>query len=372
MRPFLIVAGDFVSTGGMDMANLALARHLAKRGYPLHLVAHRVDAELAAAPNVRFHRVPKPGGSYFAGEPLLDRAGRRQASLVAAEGGCVIVNGGNCRWPGAVKWVHYVHDGHEPSAAGWRRWLRLGIHLAYTRQERAALRGARLVIANSDRTRRDVERTGVAGQRVRRVYYGSDGLRFRPTSAVERDTARRELGWPRARAIAVFVGALGDRHKGFDTLFAAWHGIDADLVVVGDGAERREWEERSRAERRPIRFLGRRDDVPRILAACDALVSPARYEAYGLGVHEAICAGLPAIAPRDSGVAERYPDGLRDLLLSDPEDAAELTAKLALWHANRETFAARARPFAGQMLARGWDDMGREIVELVEAAHGES
>jgi hypothetical protein len=32
MKRAVIVSGDLVRTGGMDMANLALARHLANRG----------------------------------------------------------------------------------------------------------------------------------------------------------------------------------------------------------------------------------------------------------------------------------------------------------------------------------------------------
>ena len=39
---WLIVAGDLTPLGGMDAANLALARYLASRD-EIHLVTHRVD-----------------------------------------------------------------------------------------------------------------------------------------------------------------------------------------------------------------------------------------------------------------------------------------------------------------------------------------
>ena len=51
LNPFLIVAAEFVRTGGMDMANLALATYLADTGRELHLAAHRVDEALAARPD---------------------------------------------------------------------------------------------------------------------------------------------------------------------------------------------------------------------------------------------------------------------------------------------------------------------------------
>ena len=48
-----------------------------------------------------------------------------------------------------------------------------------------------------------------------------------------------------------------------------------------------------------VRFLGFRRDMPAVFAACDLLIHPARYEAYGLAVHEALCRGLPALVTRD-------------------------------------------------------------------------
>ncbi len=76
MKPYLLVAGDFVKTGGMDAANHALASYLADTGNRVHLVATRVAQDLAVRSNVTFHRVPKPADSYILAEPLLDRAGR--------------------------------------------------------------------------------------------------------------------------------------------------------------------------------------------------------------------------------------------------------------------------------------------------------
>src|SRR5438093_13656312 len=104
MTPFLLVSADFVKTGGMDYPNLALARHLADRGHTVHIAAHRVDPDLASHPNVRVSLVKKPAGSYVLGSFFLDRRGRKLAGESAAEGGRVVVNGGNCHW-GDVNWV---------------------------------------------------------------------------------------------------------------------------------------------------------------------------------------------------------------------------------------------------------------------------
>src|SRR5712671_5843536 len=52
---WVLVAGDFHPAGGMDRANAELARYLCATRVPLHLVTHRVDADLADHPNVHVH-----------------------------------------------------------------------------------------------------------------------------------------------------------------------------------------------------------------------------------------------------------------------------------------------------------------------------
>jgi glycosyltransferase involved in cell wall biosynthesis len=170
-----------------------------------------------------------------------------------------------------------------------------------------------------------------------------------------------------------FVGALGDRRKGFDTLFAAWASLcrdprwDGDLIVVGRGAELELWRRRARDEnmQNRIRFLGFRSDVPDLLAACDGLVAPTRYEAYGLGVQEALCTGLPALVSAHAGVAERYPSSLAELLLHHPEDARELETSLRNWRAHHERLRDAVRDLSGQLRTRTWQVMAEEVRALM-------
>src|SRR5260370_11606940 len=117
MIPWLLVSGDFTPLGGMDYANHALAKFLARAGVEVHLVAHRAWPDLVELPQVMIHRVWRPLRSHLAGMPLLDRAGRRWASRLLRRNARVVVNGGNCSWHD-VTWVHYVHPAYQPEAAG--------------------------------------------------------------------------------------------------------------------------------------------------------------------------------------------------------------------------------------------------------------
>jgi glycosyltransferase involved in cell wall biosynthesis len=371
MRTWLLVSGDFTPHGGMDMANFALARHLA-RAAKVHLVAHDVSPDLAALPNVRVHAVPRPFGVHRFGEPILRATARRVQRSLAADDLRTVANGGNADL-GDLNWVHYVHAAFEPVAFGLSNRLKVAWkHRRYVAEERQALARARLVICNSHRTAEDVVRlAGVERDRTRVVYYGIEQSLFGPVDGAVREASRRMLDLAPERRLALFVGALGDRRKGFDTLFGAWQALcrreewDVDLVVAGAGAELEAWKVRAARElpEGRMQFLGFRRDMPAVFAACDVLIHPARYEAYGLGVHEALSRSLPAIVTATAGVAERYPADLSSLLLQDPESVIELTERLSAWRED-ESIAGRVADFGARLRSRTWDHMAHEIAEL--------
>lgn len=383
MKPWLVVAGDFVRTGGMDAANHALASYLARSGRETHLVAHRVDPALAALPGVHVHQVPRPFGVHLLGFPLLGAAARYQRSLQsgsrmsygALRPLVTLANGGN--FLGRATWLHYVHAAYRAEIAG--RPLRRAIEYVARRQaledERFVVQRAGAIIANSHLTARHaVELLGADPSRVHTVYYGADRERFRPPSAEEREAARRALRLDDGPALA-FVGALGDRRKGFDTLFHAFAflastepGWDVTLLVAGAGGELEEWKRHADRFGRRIRILGFCDDVREVLWAADAVVAPTRYEAYGLAVQEAICCGLPPIVSREAGVAERIPAPLDALLLENPDDAGGLAETLLAWRANVGVHRTAALELSAALSAWTWDHMAARLVDIVEAA----
>src|SRR5262249_23048002 len=99
---------------------------------------------------------------------------------------------------------------------------------------------------------------------------------------------------------------------------------------------------------------------------CDALVAPTRYEAYGVGVHEALCCGLPAIVSATAGIAERYPEALRGLLLEDSESADAVAFALWRWRERASEIVSEVRPSSETLRGRNWDDMAREFVSLCD------
>jgi glycosyltransferase involved in cell wall biosynthesis len=377
--PWVIVAPGFHRAGGMEKANLALARHLAERGTPVHLVGHAIDDDLAGRPGVAANVVPRARGSFLLADRALARRGRAVARQVSAldPRTRVVVNGGNCDW-GDVNWVHCVHHAWAQSHIGAPLWFRVRSDLlaaAARRDERARVPAARLVLANSELTKEHLTTlVGVSPARVRTQYLGADPA-WGPPSDGERRAAREWLGIPADRPVVAFVGVLGyDTRKGFDVLLEAWsrlaaRGWDARLVAAGGGRGHEQWSARVREAglQEQVRLLGITDRVVHLLAAADLLVSPVRYESYGLNVQEALCRGVPAMVSGRAGIAERYPADLRDLVLDDPEDVDALVERLLAWRESLDSWRARVAGFSAELRAYSWDRMAADIVALVEA-----
>jgi glycosyltransferase involved in cell wall biosynthesis len=375
---WVIVAGTLHDHGGMDRANAELVRHLARRGATVHVVAHHVAADLLDAGDVRVHRVRRPARSFALGAGLLARAGRRVARRLSGRGRAprVVVNGGNCAWPG-LNWVHCVHHAWSCVDHGAPAWFRVKnriVKAAARRAERPAIESARLVVANSRRTAADVVRLlRVSRARVRVVYPGSDP-HLLPASRAERAEARTRFGVAAGRPVVAFLGSLGyDRNKGFDTLLEAWRelcrdpGWDADLLAAGGGVGLGWWhrdvERRGLGGR--VRMLGFVQDVRTLLAASDLLVSPVRYEGYGLNVQEAACRGVPVLVSRTAGIAERVEPIAPEMILSDPEDGAALAETLRRWREDHVTrWRDAVEPVAAALRSPTWDEMAGAIVEL--------
>ena len=118
-----------------------------------------------------------------------------------------------------------------------------------------------------------------------------------------------------------------------------------------------------------VRFLGLRSDVHHLLWACDLLIAPTRYEAYGLAVHEALCCARSAFVPRAAGVSERYPAALQHLLLSRPDDVEDLVRRLRCWREDPTADEAPLQQLADQLRCCSWSHVAEQMASLIEEAY---
>lgn len=373
--PWVLVCGGFHRHGGMDRANYALAQTLLDRGHDVFLVGHEIAPELLSNPRVHATQVGRRLGILLA-EGALRRAGLRVAKHVASRwpNARVVVNGGNCPWPG-INWVHMVHafwPRFDSAAPAWfRAKSRVDMRKA-RRDELIALQRSKLVIANSELTRRELAKLGVDPGKIRTVYLGCEPDWLPPTIE-RRNRAREYFQLPQDAAIVSFAGGLGyDRRKGLDTLLAAWKEANlANAILVAAGAGRgfafwRREVERLGLKAR-VRLLGFTNRAGDLYDASDLFVSPVRYEPFGMNVLEAVCRGVPAIVSKSAGAAEVYPPELSRYLLDDAEDWQALAKTILEWNRDRDAARSAFADLGANLRDYTMRNMAEKVISAAES-----
>lgn len=121
-----------------------------------------------------------------------------------------------------------------------------------------------------------------------------------------RAAVRRELGLVDGQLLLLTVGRLGAQ-KRTDEVVAAYQDVtgptSAVLVVAGDGPELERLSAQAAVGPGQVHLLGRRTDVPELLAAADVVVSGAQWEGQPLWLQEALGAGAPIVATDVGGTS---------------------------------------------------------------------
>ena len=137
---------------------------------------------------------------------------------------------------------------------------------------------------------------------VRVIYRGRDPQQLGQRSDERRRNVRETLGISNDVPVVLAVGRQ-ERQKGFDLLLEAMPGIrsevpDAQLLVAGrrgSASDALENQVSRLGLDGSVRWLGHRSDIPDLLAACDVMVFPSRWEGLGSAVIEAIMLETPVV-----------------------------------------------------------------------------
>jgi glycosyltransferase involved in cell wall biosynthesis len=145
----------------------------------------------------------------------------------------------------------------------------------------------------------------------------------------------------------IFVGSLAQRYKGLDVAIDALalcrsQGLNARMIVVGGGVERRGFEDLARARdvESAISFVGQVApmDVRRMLDGSDVFVLPSRTEGLPRAMVEAMARGVVCVGTCVGGIPELLPRSR----LVPPGDARSLARILAQLGADRGALASLA------------------------------
>lgn len=184
--------------------------------------------------------------------------------------------------------------------------------------------------------------TGLKRTKLCVIPNAVDAERFANASPADLTT----FGIPPGSRVLITVGRL-DHQKGIDLLLSAISLMkpledDVHFLIVGDGEQAQTLRQQTIRDGLPARvhFIGRRDDVPSLLAASTALVLPSRWEGMPNVILEAMAAGLPVIATDVEGIAELVRDRVTGLIVP-PENPVELASAIC-WLLTEPDFRSEA------------------------------
>ncbi len=222
---------------------------------------------------------------------------------------------------------------------------------AYRLLERLLARVTTRLVAVSPQVRDDLVELGVARAEQFEVVRLGIELDERVTGGEPGEDARKLLGIAPETFVVGWVGRMTGVKRTDDVLeslrLLRESGVDAALLMVGDGPDRDHVERRA-SELGIVRhcfFLGYQEDVSEWYRAFDTMILPSANEGTPVVVIEALAAGCPVVATRVGGVADVVTEGVDGFLVEAGDTAAlaERLGRLAADPALRERLGAAGR-----------------------------
>ncbi len=374
--------------GGSGVVAAELGLELAARGHQVHFITYarpiRLDlsatqaaaAEIAA--NIAYHEVEVTTYPLFEYPPYTLALASRMAEVAVAE---------------SLDLLH-VHYAIPHSVSGYlaramldsgpaRRRLPLvttlhGTDITLVGSDHSYLPITRFAIEQSDgvtaisrQLRETTNREFEITREIRVIYNFVNCDVYRP----ERDEAARAALAPGGEPLIAHLSNFRPVKRVSDVveIFArVRREMPARLLLIGDGPERGNAEHLARRHgiEQDVVFLGKQDNVHRLLPLCDVLLLPSLTESFGLAALEAMACGAVPVATRVGGVPEVISDGQDGFLaeVGDVETMAARTLGLLRDAGLRGQMAAAARKtaverFASTLIIPQYEAFYRQVLD---------
>ncbi len=365
-RPRVEFLANSLVVGGAEKVVEALCRHLPQTGWEVGLGTLREAGPVgeglrAVGVEVRTHLAPQRQNPWQLWK-LRSHLRRVEADVV------YVLDHTNALFYGRLAAASLG----RPQLCAIHRTGRADGSASLSRADRMLMPLSRRVVAVSEtHARYLVDREGLDGRKVVAIPNGVDLSAFGPVpQGEERRARRRALELPEDAPLAVVVAALRPE-KNHELLLRALASRESlaglHVVVVGDGPRRPILEATARAchvdDR--VHWMGRRSDVPEVLAVQDLLVLPShpRVETFPLCVLEAMAARLPVVATDVGSLREMFgPEGAGALVPAGDHEALADTLEEILAHPE----ATRARCELAYRRVRDCYDLERMVSSTAE------
>lgn len=340
--------------GGSGIVGSELGKELAERGHTVHFISSSLPTRLTQlSERVRFHEVEMMSYPLFEHQPYTLALATKMADVAETENLDLLH-------------VHYAIP-HSISAILARESLKPHRTLPVI----TTLHGTDITLVGADRSYLPITRYGIAQsdgvtavsnylKRATIELFQFDHITVIPNFICATDyqrrpgtELRRELA-PGGERLLVHVSNFRPVKRPVDCVEILARvrekGINARLVMVGDGSERPRAEHRARClgVERQCSFVGKQPRIRDYLSVSDVLLLPSEQESFGLAALEALACEVPVIASRVGGIPEVVDDGVTGCLaeVDDIEKMSADAARLLSDEDSRREMGQRARESA--------------------------
>jgi N-acetyl-alpha-D-glucosaminyl L-malate synthase BshA len=348
--------------GGSGIVGSELGKELAQRGHTVHFISSALPTRLTELnERVRFHEVEMMSYPLFEHQPYTLALATKMATVAEAERLDLLH-------------VHYAIP-HSISAILARESLKPARRLPVI----TTLHGTDITLVGADRSYLPITRYGIAQsdgvtaiseylKRATGETFGIEDVTVIPNFVCASDyrrravaDLRRELA-PHGEPLLAHVSNFRPVKRPVDCveIFARVRarGVNARLVMVGDGSERGRSEHRARCLglMEHCTFVGKQPRIVDYLSAADVLLLPSEQESFGLAALEAMACEVPVVASRVGGVPEVVTDGETGCL-SEVGDVDKMAADAARLLGDADLRRAMGRRARASAVARYSTDL---------------
>lgn len=269
--------------GGLETRLFNYIRYYTEQGHEVHLIVSKIDLDVRIPESVTIHqvdlkRVPKPIRMWFFNSGLEKIMSNQAFDLSLSLGRTSHQDLVLC--PG-------THLGYM-DALGMK--FKGPIDQMNIYLDKLAYRDSRLILAASEKIQEELEHFAkVSSSKIRVLYPPTDITVFNQSGIERKQELRTKYGFSDSKKSLLFV-TTGNHLKGYDFLLEVMEKLlDEPIELVIAGVKP------IKTDLPNVNYLGYIENVNELMWAADALVHPAKYEAYAQVVSESLLCGLPVI-----------------------------------------------------------------------------
>lgn len=354
----ILAVFSFQNLGGKERDCLAVGRFLKERGHDVTIVTTSVASQVLAV-NVRL--IPPSG---FSNHARMRNFAKAVQSFVETAGADVVL--GFDPMP-SIDFYYAAGGGFAVRTKGWRSWMpRQSTYLSLEKSVFGKSSPTQVFFL-TERQRKsyadiydfDASRATVLPVVIHDEHYAA------VDNSAARSQTRRELGLSEDAMVAISV-AVKPLQKGVDrTLKALANHPALHLIIVGSSDDWVERQARDLNVANRVKILSYQSDAMSLMRAADFLAHPARFEAGGQVILEALLAGIPAIVSDVCGYANEITRSRAGIVVSGEFDQGKFSKAISALTNELPVMRKAAREeSARQMAHRGrWTSVIAEKLE---------